>query len=72
MKKILLSIFLLVSFFFIILIILLSTTGIETKRFNNLISNRINQVNKDVNLNLDTIKFKLDVKLLSLFLKRTI
>ena len=68
MKKILLSIFSLFHFF-TILIILLSTTGIETKRFNNLISNRINQVNKDVNLNLDTIKFKLDVKLLSLFLE---
>ena len=61
----------LIIFFFIsliILIIILSTIGIETKKFNDLISQRINQNNKGVNLKLNTIKFKLDIKEASLFL----
>ena len=69
MKKILLSIFSPCFIFFYNINNFTFYYWYRNKRFNNLISNRINQVNKDVNLNLDTIKFKLDVKLLSLFLE---
>ncbi|MDC1093065.1 hypothetical protein OAS35_03035, partial [Pelagibacteraceae bacterium] len=69
MKKIILT---LISFIFLIiisLITLLSTLGIETNKFNNLISKKINQTNKSINLKLNTIKFKFDIKEISLFLE---
>ena len=49
-------------------IILLSTIGIETKKFNNLISEKASET-KNINLELDTIKFKLNPRELSLFLE---
>ena len=60
-----------ILFFLIILIsliIILSTTGIETKKFNNLISEKINRSNYNIKLNINTINFKLDIKEISLFL----
>ena len=61
------------SIFFLIiltsLIITLSTIGIETNRFNNLISKKINYVKNKINLKLTTVKFKLDIKEISLFLE---
>ncbi len=69
MKKIL-TVFL--TFFFLFLIavmVALTTIGIETKRFNNIISKKISQSKESVNLSFDTIKFKLDIKQLSLFLE---
>ena len=60
------------SFIFFILIsflTILSTTGIETKKFNDLISNKIYQTNSEFNLRLNKIKFKIDIKKLSLFLQ---
>ena len=69
MKKILsISIILILTIFFS-LVILLSTTGIETNRFNSVISQKINQSNNKIRLNFKTIKFKLDIKQLSLFLE---
>ena len=68
MKKfffILISIILLVLIF---LIFILCTSGIETNKFNNFISKKINQSNNSVNLKLNTIKFKLDIKETSLFI----
>ena len=47
----------------------MSTTGIETKKFNDLISNKIYQTNSEFNLRLNKIKFKIDIKKLSLFLQ---
>ena len=52
----------------IILIITLSTVGIETNKFNNLIKERASNT-KNILLDLETIKFKLDPKELSLFLE---
>jgi hypothetical protein len=69
MKKIIFTIILLISFILIILIAVLSTTGIETGKFNNLISKKINQNNDNINLTLTTIKFKLDLEEISLFLE---
>ena len=50
------------------MIIILSTIGIETNKFNEIISEKVNETNK-IKLELDTIKFKLDPKELSLFLE---
>jgi hypothetical protein len=69
MKKTLSSIFILLFVFLITFLIILSTIGLETKRFNNLISNKINQANNNIILNLDKIKFKFDIKEIKLFLQ---
>ena len=63
--------FLIISILSIVVLLLaiLSTTGIETKRFNNLITKKIKTKNEDINLILNTIKFKLDIKEISLFLE---
>ena len=68
MKKIIINLFFLIFFLFSALILILSTFGIETNKFNNLIAQKVNQTNI-VELNLKTIKFKLDLKELSLFLE---
>ncbi len=68
MKKIFLNFLI---FFFIILfslLIVLSTSGIETNKFNKFISKKVSQT-KNINLDLDKIKFKIDLKELSLFLE---
>ena len=53
----------------VLLLAILSTAGIETKRFNNLITKKIKTKNEEINLILNTIKFKLDIKEISLFLE---
>ena len=68
MKKII-SVFIILIFLLLISIGILSTIGVETNRFNNLILNKINQSQRDVELDLNSIKFKLDIKELSLFLE---
>ena len=50
-------------------VIILSTFGIETNKFNNLISQKINDSDNNINIELSTIKFKIDLKELSLFLE---
>ena len=67
-KKILLNFILIFFISLVIILIVLSTLGIETKKFNKLISSKINQTNK-IQLELNTINFKLDPKKLSLFLE---
>lgn len=69
MKKVIYNFILLILITFVSLTIILSTTGIKTKRFNNLIAKKINHLNNSINLKLTTIKFKLDLKELSLFLE---
>ena len=58
------------SIFFVLLtlILVLSFLGIETRKFNILIENKIKETNF-VNLELDKIKFKLDLREISLFLE---
>ena len=53
----------------LISILILTTIGIETNKFNNFISKRIYQTNNNLDVQLSTIKFKLDVKEISLFLE---
>ena len=68
MKKVIINLVILIFFLLIILTTVLSTIGIETDKFNKLISDKAFQSNK-INLDLKTIKFKLDPKELSLFLQ---
>ena len=68
MKKLLINLALVSLFFFIILLITLSTIGIKTNKFNGLIKEKISEKEK-INLELKTIKFKIDPKKLSLFLE---
>ena len=69
MKKIIYSLVLLLFFILISFTIIISTIGVETDRFNDLIIKKINQTNNNINLKLSTIKFKLDVKEISLFIE---
>ena len=71
MKKIITNLLLAGLLVFVLLTLTLSTSGIETEKFNNIISKKINQANTDINLKLNTIKFKLDIKAVSLFLETT-
>ena len=59
-----LSLFLFVALF----VLILSTRGFETDRFNKLISNKIAK-SKNIELQLQTINFKLDLKEISLFIE---
>ncbi len=68
MKKLIINLIILVFFLFIFLIIILTTTGVETNKFNSFISEKVFQIKK-INLELKTIKFKIDPKELSLFLE---
>ena len=54
-----------------LLAIILSTIGFETNKFNNLISKKINLLDNNVDLQLISVKFKLDIKEISLFLETT-
>ena len=68
MKKIIFNFILIIFFLFISLILILSIFGIETDKFNNLISEKASQSN-NIELKLNKIKFKLDFKELGLFLE---
>ena len=68
MKKFLVSLILLIFIIITSLIIALSTLGVKTKKFNQLISNKVAKT-KNINLKLNSIKFKIDPRELSLFLE---
>jgi len=68
MKKILINLVVVIFIIMITLLAALSSIGIQTNKFNKFISDKASQA-KNINLELDTIKFKLDVKELSLFLE---
>ena len=68
MKKIIFNLILLIFIFLIILILVLSIFGIKTNKFNKLITEKAVQT-KNIDLELDLIKFKIDPKKLSLFLE---
>ena len=67
MKKIIVNIFLLVTTILAVLFIILSTIGIQTAKFNKLITEKFTKQN--INLNLNEIRFKIDIKEISLFLE---
>ena len=65
MKKISIILILILGIF----ITILSTTGLETDRFNEIISQKIIENNNKVSVKLQKIKFKIDIKKLSLFVE---
>ena len=67
-KKLILNFIVIILFFLTTFLIILSTIGLETDRFNQLISKKIGQT-KNIKLELNKIKFKLDPKELRLFLE---
>jgi hypothetical protein len=69
MKKFFFSFFLIIFLIFSLFLLTLSIIGIETNRFNSLISKKINKSNNNINLELTTIKFKLDIEEISLFIE---
>ena len=68
MRKIIVNIFLLVTAILAVVFIILSTIGIQTAKFNNLITEKVYET-KNINLNLNKIRFKIDFKEISLFLE---
>ncbi len=60
--------FLILLLMFLILFSVLSTTGIETSKFNSLVEDRVS-TEKNINVVLNTIKFKINLKELDLFLE---
>jgi len=68
MKKILINLILLLAIFLTSLLVILSTIGIETNKFNKLITKKASK-EKNIFLNLKTIKFKINLKQSSLFLE---
>ena len=69
MNKTIIVVFSFVFILIISLIVVLSTTGIKTEKFNNFISQKIKENNKKIELDLEAIQFKLDLKEASLFLE---
>ncbi len=69
MKKIVVVFFSFIFILFISTIVVLSTTGIKTKKFNSFISHKIKENNEKIEIDLDEIQFKLDIKEASLFLE---
>ena len=68
MKKIFFNLTLSTIIIFFSLVAILSTVGIETNKFNKFIS-EIASKGKNIDLDLKTIKFKIDLKEISLFLE---
>jgi hypothetical protein len=68
MKKLIINFLLIIFILLTALVTILSTKGIETNKFNKFISEKVSKT-KNVELDLDLIKFKLDPKELSLFLE---
>ena len=58
MRKITLITISTVILLFIATTVLISTKGFKTDKFNNLISQKVNQINPKIKLNLDDVKFK--------------
>jgi hypothetical protein len=69
MRRIFLTIILILFFTLICLILILSTTGYETNKFNNIISNKISEKNKNFSFKFEKIKFRFDILNANLFLE---
>ena len=68
MKKILIYFTLFIITMIVSLSVILSTAGIKTNKFNNFISEKVSQ-SKNIELKLNTVKFKINPKEISLFLE---
>ena len=68
MKKIINKFLFLIIIITIALISILSTVGIETSKFNKFITDKASQT-KNITLELSTVKFKINLKQLNLFIE---
>ena len=66
MKKIILYLFLFVFLVFFTFIYYFSYIGIKTKSFNNKIKNNITKIDKNLNIVIDTVQLRLNVKKLNI------
>jgi len=71
MKKLFFTSLIIISFLLISLIIILATIGFETDKFNNVISEKAEENNKNISLKLEKVKFKFDIKDFNLFAETT-
>ncbi len=69
MKKLFFTTSIILFFLLVSLIFILSTIGFETDKFNQLISDKATESNKDISLKLEKVKFRFDVKDFNLFLE---
>ena len=69
MRKVFIFTSVILFFFLAILSITLSTIGYETNKFDKFISSKIEKKNKYISLELNKIKFKLDIRKFDLFLE---
>jgi len=60
MRKFLLRFFIAIAILIFLPIIYLSTIGVETESFNEQIKNKVNEINKNLQLNIKKIQIKLD------------
>ncbi len=68
MKKIFLSLIILITSLVLITLSFLTIFGFETNKFNNLLEDKVILSEPNVKINLNKIKFKIDIKNLSLFI----
>ena len=68
MKKTIYTFFLILISLFVFFIIYLSTVGIETSKFNNIIIKEIKKKDHNIQLSLNKIKIKFDVKKIQIYL----
>ena len=61
MRKIILTSTFSAIVLFVGLIIFFSTIGIKTNKFNNLINQKVNEINSNIKLNLKDVNFKLNI-----------
>ena len=67
-KKIIINLFLVLLLTLVLFVVILSTSGVQTDKFNKLITNKIAK-SKNIKLQLQTLNFKLDLRELSLFIE---
>ena len=68
MKKIIINLSLLLFLSISFLFLYLSIYGHETMKFNNLISTKINKIEKNLVINFEKIKIKIDIKNFNFYL----
>jgi len=71
MKRALYSIFLILTSALILVVIYLSIAGVETSKFNNIIINEIKKKDPRIQLSLNKIKIKFDIKKIQIYLSTT-
>ena len=68
MQRIIYSFFLILISAFVLIVAFLSTFGVETAKFNNIVIKEIKKKDPNIQLSLDKIKVKFDIKKIQLYL----